>query len=155
MFITRFFKRLIDNIRYQKILNKVYKDEEVIAKVSTILGTQFYKDWIGRLYGVVNPAIKDGRWDNQQAFEYTAEGYDTTEHMKQWLLGRMQLLENFIQVNNLFDVLSFDIKRIDNNGNYLFMLYPITLPDTLKSAKQAGWEFFGLVSLTIAGILIF
>lgn len=155
MFITRFFKRLIDNIRYQKILNKVYKEEEVIAKVSTILGTQFYKDWIGRLYGVVNPAIKDGQWDNQQAFEYTTEGYDTTEHMKQWLMGRMQLLENFIQVNNLFDVLSFDIKRLDSNGNYLFMLYPITLPDTLKSAKQAAWEIFGLVSLTIAGFLIF
>lgn len=155
MFITRFLMRLKQNLQYQKILNKAYKEEEIIAKISTIFGTQFYKDNIGRLYAVVNPAIRDGKWDNQQVFEYAEEGTDTTEHATHWIMQRMTLLENFIQINNLFDVLGYNISRLDDKGNYLFTIYPITLPDTLKYGKYAFWEILFLAGLTITGFLIF
>lgn len=155
MFITRFFKRWIDNWRYQKILNKVYEEEDVIAKISTIFGVQFYKDWIGRLYAVINPAIKDGKWDNQQVFEYTEGGQDTTEHATQWIMERMLLIENFIRVNNLFDILGYNIEKIDDKGNYLFTLYPITLPGVLSDLKKIPWELLIIGGLTVAGFLIF
>lgn len=155
MFITRFLTRWYQNHKYQKILNKIYKDDEIISKISTIFGVQFYKDWVGRLYAVVNPAIKDGQWDPQQIFEYTSQGYDTTEHATQWIMERMVLLENFIQVNNLFDLLGYDIQKIDDSGNYLFTIYPITLPPMLSDLKKVPWEILIIGALTLTGFLIF
>lgn len=155
MFITRFLKRWYVNWKYQRILNKVYKDDEIIAKISTIFGTQFYRDWIGRLYAVVNPAIKDGQWDNQQIFEYKEEGYDTTEHATQWMMERMVLVENFIQTSNLFDLLGYNIEKLDDKGNYLFVIYPITLPDVLSDLKKIPWEILGIGILIVLGFLIF
>lgn len=154
MHIYRFIRAFIENRRYQKILDKAYQDEELIAKLSTIFGVQFRRDWVGRLYAVINPAIKDGQFDQTQIFEYSAGGYDTTEHAKQWVVERMIMVENFIQTNNLFDVLTYDVQSLDENGNYLLIILPITLPDVLNNIKGACWEtlIFGGI---IAGALTY
>jgi len=145
MFLTLFCRNLARNIKYQRVLNDAYEKDQTIAKLSYALGTQVKRDWIGRLYAVVNPAIRDGKFDQSQAFEYTQEGYDTTEHAKEWVMGRLFVVENFIKAENLFDVLAYDFKKLDEHGNYLIVFYPITLPDTLKSAKRA------LVELGVIG----
>lgn len=140
MFIYKFISRLIQNKKYNKLLNEAYERENLIAAMSSILGTQLKRDWIGRLYCVVNPAIRDGKFDQAQAFEYTESGIDTTEHAKEWIISKLALLQDFITTNNLFDVLGYNIKQLDKNGNYLFVLYPITLPATMKAAKWALGE---------------
>lgn len=140
MKLYRFIKGYIQNRKYQKILDKVYEDDQIIAKLSFALGSQFRRDWIGRLYTVINPAIKDGKYDYTQVYEYVQEGYDTTEHAQQWIVERLSAIQAVIQTNNLFDVLSFNIKKLDDEGNYLFVVYPVTLPDVLDTWKGAAIE---------------
>lgn len=147
MHTYRLIRGIFEHTRYQKILNEAYEREELIAKLSTIFGVQFRKDWMGRLYAVVNPAIKDGKFDTSQVFEYTQEGYDTTEHARQWMLERTIAMEGFIQTNNLFDALLFDIKKLDDSGNYLFILSPTTFPEVADNIKGAVWELVGLAVL--------
>ena len=147
MHIYKLIRALIANRRYKKVLDEVYEQDQIIAKLSTMFGTQFYKDRVGRLYAVINPAVKDGKYDYGQVFEYTQEGYDTSEHMTQWIMQRLIMIEGFIQANNLFDLLSFKVEKLDENGNYLFIIYPITLPDVLDNIKGACWELGGLVAL--------
>ncbi len=142
MHIYRFITGYFANRRYQKILDDAYEQDKLIEKLSSLFGVQFRRDWVGRLYAVVNPAVKDGKFDNGQIFEYTQGGYDTTEHAQQWIMGRMALMENYLQTNNLFDALTFDIKRLDDNGNYLFILSPTTLPRMMDNIKGAIIEFF-------------
>lgn len=154
MKLYRFIKGYIQNRKYQKILDKVYEDDQIIAKLSFALGSQFRRDWIGRLYTVINPAIKDGRYDYTQVYEYTQEGYDTTEHMQQWIAERLTAIEAVIQTNNLFDVLTFNIKKLDDEGNYLFVVYPVTLPDVLDNWKGAAIQT-GLIAGTITAGSIF
>lgn len=147
MHIYKLIKGIIENHRYQKILDAAYEQDQLIAKLSHTFGVQFRRDWVGRLYAVVNPAIKDGRFDNTQVFEYAQGGYDTTEHAKQWIVERTIMMENFIQTNNLFDALAFDVKRLDDNGNYLFVLMPVTLPVVLSNIKGSIYELlFGAVA---------
>lgn len=140
MKLYRFIKGYLQNRKYQKILDKVYEDDQIIAKLSFALGSQFRRDWIGRLYTVINPAIKDGKYDYTQVYEYVQEGYDTTEHAQQWIVDRLTAIEAVIQTNNLFDVLSFNIEKLDDEGNYLFVVYPITLPDVLDTWKGAALQ---------------
>lgn len=148
MHLYKLIRGIIENNRYQKILDAAYEQDQLIAKLSHTFGVQFRRDWVGRLYAVVNPAIKDGKFDNTQIFEYAQGGYDTTEHAKQWIVERTVMMENFIQTNNLFDALVFDVKRLDNNGNYLFMLMPVTLPQTLQNIKGSIYELiFGSVAI--------
>lgn len=153
MKLYRFIRGYIQNRKYQKILNKVYEDDQVIAKLSFALGSQFRRDWIGRLYTVVNPAIKDGKYDHTQVYEYAQEGYDTTEHVQQWIAERLAAIQTVIQTNNLFDILTFNIKKLDNEGNYLFVVYPVTLPEVLETWKwavvQAGLIIGAGVSIAI------
>lgn len=153
MKIIRFIKGYFQNRKYQKILNKVYEDDQIIAKLSFALGSQFRKDWIGRLYTVINPAIKDGKYDYTQIYEYTQEGYDTTEHVQQWIVERLHAIQAVIQTNNLFDVLSFNIKKLDDEGNYLFVVYPVTLPELFMTWKGALIQFAGIgVVGTLIGV---
>lgn len=153
MYVFRALRSIYTNIKYQRILNEVYEQDQIILKLSSILGVQFRKDWIGRLYAVVNPAIKDGAFDASQVYEYVEGGYDTTEHAQQWMMQRISIIQNFIQANNLFDLLTFRIKRLDNNGNYLLMIFPITLPAMKDSIKKAGYEILGLAAVS-AGFLL-
>ena len=154
MKLYRFIKGYIQNRKYQKILNKVYIEDEIIAKLSFALGSQFRRDWIGRLYTVINPAIKDGKYDYTQVYEYVQEGYDTTEHAQQWIVERLAAIQTVIQTNNLFDVLAFNIEKLDDEGNYLFMVYPVTLPEVLETWKGAAVQT-GLIVGVIAVTSIF
>lgn len=126
MLLFKLIKEWKYNRKLTKIINEVYEQDQIIAKISQIFGVQFYKDWIGRLYGVVNPYIRDGKWDQSQVFEYTEQGIDTTEHAHQWMMQRMSILQGFIRANNLFDLLTYDIKKLDGDGNYLLVIQPIS-----------------------------
>lgn len=146
------------NHKLQKILKKAYEDDEIIKKLSFVLGAQVYIDWVGRLYTVINPYLRFGKWDEAQVIEFTESGPNTTEHVRHWILSRLDAINRFIMSNNLFDVLIYDLKQLDDNGNYLLVMQPITLPPLLeslkKSAKTAIWALItGALALT--GYFIF
>jgi hypothetical protein len=147
MYIFRFIRSYIANRSYQKALDNAYQQDSIIAKLSNMFGVQFRRDWIGRLYAVINPAIRDGKFDRSQAFEYAEDGVNTTEHAKVWMMQRLTLLQGFIQAENLFDLLTYDIKRIDDSGNYLLTILPITLHGVLSGVKSAIIEL-----LILAGV---
>lgn len=152
MIIYNFFKNLIINARYTKLIKKAYKDERLLEGFSQIFKTNFKLDWVGRAYAVLNPNLdENGNYSpNTQIFEYGENGLDNTRMVEQWVMEKLGIVSNFIKTNNLFDILTYSIKRLDNYDNYLFILEPITLRDCIRSTK---W-FIGLISvLIITGIV--
>ena len=126
------------------MINEAYEREQLIAKISTLMGVQFKRDNIGRVYAVINPNIKDGKYDPSQVFEFRAEGgIDTTEWVNKWLMERFTILNNFVTTENLFDVLQYEIKEL-GNSTYLVIIQPITLPPLLRSLKYLLFELLGL-----------
>lgn len=155
MIIIRFIKHLINNYRYTKILEKVYKDENFIENLSKIFNVSFKKDWIGRIYAVFNPHVQNGIYDpNVYIYEYDSDDKLSNEiYIESYIMNTLNTIKHFIRANNLFDMLTYKLKRLDDYDNYLFIIQPITLDDYLKSLKRL--VIFLIIMLIIAIILIF
>lgn len=154
MITYRFLKYLILNIKYSKLLNKVYEEENLLRNLSALFKVEFRKDWICRIYAVFNPNIQDGIYDpNRQIYEYDETGLTNRPYVEAYIMEQLSIVKQFIRANNLFDLLTYKIEKIDDNDNYLFIMQPITLEDCMKYTK-----YFGImlsILLIIAGFLIY
>lgn len=156
MIIYKFLKYLILNIRYTKILKEVYKNENLIQNLSNLFGVNFKIDWIGRIYAVINPNIVNGVYDpNTQIFEYNESGLSNTLYIEKWIMERLNVAEKFIQANNLFDLLTYKIEKLDDYNNHLFIIQPITLEDCLTYLKRFLLVYSVLIIICVILFIIF
>lgn len=140
------------NIKYTRLLKKIYKDEFLLQRFSELFGTEFRLDWVGRMYTVINPNIINDKLDiNTQIFEYGNNGLTNEPYIEKYIMTRFNLVKDFIMANNLFDLLTYEIKRIDEYDNYLFVIKPITFDECKKWTKI----FVGVYSaIAIAGVTL-
>ena len=154
MFLYKFFRKLFQHLKYQRIIKEAYEREQLIAKISLLLGVQFKLDWINRLYAVVNPNIKDGKYNPEQIYEFDFDGNPyNNEWVTKWVMERMGILRNFLQTANLFDVLEYKIKDL-GNLNYLIIFQPITLTFLLKSIRPAIIELLIIILLILLWVWV-
>lgn len=136
MVIYKFIKNLILNIKYTRILKRIYKEENLLNNFSKLFGTEFRLDWVGRMYTIINPNIIDEKLDvNTQIFEYGPNGLTNAPYIEKWIMTKFNLAENFIMANNLFELLTYEIVKLDEYDNYLFIVKPITFDDCMKWTK--------------------
>ena len=153
MITYNFIKYLILNIKYTRILKHIYKDEQIPENLSKLFNTNFKIDWIGRMYTVINPNLIDGIYDaSSQIFEYDERGLSNDAYIERFIMQKLNIASNYIKANNLFDLLTYEIKKLDEYDNYLFIIKPITLDDFVKNSKRFG---ILLTSLLIAGLILF
>ena len=154
--LTYFFlKYLLQNLKYTRVLNKVYKDENLLENLSQMFKVRFRKDWIGRIYAVFNPHTQGGFFDpNKQIYEYTSEGLTDRAYVENYIMSQLNIAKQFIHANNLFDLLTYEVKKLDDNDNYLFIMQPITLGDCLKWTKIYAIFWACLVIVGIVSIYL-
>lgn len=153
MITYNFIKYLILNIKYTRILKRIYKDEQIPENLSKLFNTNFKIDWIGRMYTVINPNMIDGIYDtSSQIFEYNEYGLSNDAYVERFIMQKLNIASNYIKANNLFDLLTYEIKKLDEYDNYLFIIKPITLDDFVKNSKRFC---ILLISLFIAGLALF
>lgn len=156
MIIYKFIKYLIINIKYTRILKQVYNNENIINNLSELFGTKFRIDWIGRLYTIINPNLINGEHDiNTQIFEYSDKGLSNEIYVEKYIMQKLNIASNFIKANNLFDLLTYKIEKIDEYDNYLFIIQPISLDDCLKNTKYFCILIMLLVVIGVSLIIIF
>lgn len=149
-----FLKYLYLNWKYTKILNQIYKDENLIENLSNLFKIPFRKDWIGRVYVIFNPYIQEGVFNpSNQIYEYNENGLSNEAYIKSYIMNQLNIARRFIQANNLFDLLTYKLKKLDEHGNYLFIIQPITLDDCKIYTKRFLFLVIGL--LIIGTILIY
>ena len=152
MIIFNFIKHLILHIKYNKLLKNIYNEENLINRFSQLFGTEFRIDWVGRLYTVINPNLIDNQLDtNTQIFEYTENGLSNNSYIEHWIMTKLNIAQQFIMANNLFDLLTYEIKRLDDYDNYLFVIKSITFDECFKWTKIF---FIALIILLIIGLLL-
>lgn len=153
MIIYNFFKYLLLNRKYSRLIKKTFQNENILQGLSQIFKANFKTDWIGRIYAVLNPNLdENGQYSpNTQIFEYGEKGLNNEKMVEQWVMERMVVISEFIQANNLFELLTYSIKKLDKYDNYLFILEPVTLSDCMKWSKR-----FAILSgiLIIIGITL-
>ena len=150
-----FIKYLVLHLRYTKILKKVYKDENLLDNLSSLFKVPFRIDWLGRVYAVFNPHIQEGVYNpNNQIYEYDENGLTNKAYVESYIMNQLNIAKRFIQASNLFDLLTYKIKKIDDYDNYLFIMQSITYEDFKTATKRFIWAF-SIVCLIIIGFLIY
>ena len=136
------FGIIYNYIKIQKLLNKIYDGEKIEKNLSKIFGVECKRDWVGRLYMVVNPILQNIETGGNTLI------YDRDEKVviEGWVMKNLELIRQFVVNNAMFDLLSYDIKRIDDDENYLIVFKNIYFDDMKRLVKWSGF-------LIIAGLL--
>jgi len=104
------------------ISDTLYSDELKIV-LQRYLHTEFERDWVGRLYGVVNPSIDiNGNLDiSGTIIEIDGSTTNNLEYLKNWIYTQMNLIDQLFKINKLYDYISVDVKHVGpiNADNYL------------------------------------
>ena len=136
MIIYRFFKYLIQFIQYNKALSKVYREENIVENLSRTLETTFKVDWVNRLYTIFNPNLKNGVFDRSNPiYSYNEQGLNTDEFVRQYIMTKLSAADHYINATNLFELGTYELKKLDNYDNYLFIIKPLPLDNFLKYSK--------------------
>ena len=155
MILYKFITNFLLNIKYTKIIKKVYKDDDILNKLSQLFGTEFRMDWVGRIYTVINPNIVDNKFDvNTQIFEYGENGLSNEIYVERYIMFKLNLIKDFVIANNLFDILTYRIEKIDDYDNYLFIIEPITFDDAKRWTKIFSITYGILLVLSVIGLIL-
>lgn len=156
MIFYKFITNFLLNRKYTKIIKKVYEEDDIINKLSQLFGTEFRIDWVGRLYCILNPNILESELDvNTQIFEYNETGLSNSVYIEKYIMTKLNAISDFVIANNLFDLLTYRIEKLDEYDNYLFVIEPITFEDSKKWTKIFGITYSVLAILVIVGLIIF
>lgn len=155
MIFYKFITNFLLNIKYTRIIKKVYKDDNILNKLSQLFGTEFRMDWVGRIYTVINPNIVDNKFDiNTQIFEYNENGLSNEIYIERYIMFKLNLIKDFVIANNLFDILTYRIEKLDEYDNYLFVIEPITFNDAKKWTKIFFITYGILLVFSIIGLVL-
>ena len=133
-----FFRDMIDYFKIKRIVDNVIKEEDLLNNFSKLFTTKNYevnfkKDWISRIYAVVNPIVQDPQ---ARIFEYDEDGTNLNSFASKWVIEHMIAADTFVKNHELFDILVYDCKQLDKDYNFLITLTPITWFDFQKSLKR-------------------
>lgn len=140
---------VINYFKCRKIIHRSISDEGFLNKLSATFGKTFKIDKLCRIYTVVNPLLEDIRsGGNVIIYE------DSKPLINDYLLRNLSIIKGIIGENNFFDVFTYEIKKLDDDENYLLVLEPIFLQNTIKFFKAFSIIII-VITLVILLILIF
>ena len=132
-------KEMYNTIKnYFKTLRLLRRENDTLLKsLSVSFGHRFRIDKIGRIYTVINPMVHNlDTGGNTLIYDGNNEPM-----IKEYLIKCMLLLKTFIGNNNFFDILTYDIKQLDDDQNYLVVLKPIFLAILITSNVFSLFSF--------------
>ena len=118
------------------------------------LRVNFKRDWIGRLYGVVNPAIDiNGNIDfSTQIIEFNDNGFSTDNYVKNWVYKQFSLIKNIfnLQSSGFFDHIGAEFKHVgpENGDNWLVVLDIVERANFARALRRA------IKQIIIYGVII-
>ena len=125
--------------------------KEFLTVLKQYLRISIKKDWIGRLYGVINPYIDiDGKIDfNNTIIEIDGDNTNSNEYVKNWVYKQFNLIDNLFKINKLYDYINVDIKHVGplNADNYLIVI-------DVVSRKEMTYMLKCVLKQTILYIII-
>lgn len=159
MIIYNFIKYLVLYVKYAKTIKRVFEKERLFKSFSMLFNSEFRIDWVGRIYTVLNPMVQEVEdptiGSGVAIYEFTETGgLSSRMWIEKWVMDRLYAAQQFIQANNLFDLLTYDITRLDDNENYLFVLKPFYFNDLKKWTKRLLILLAVLLVISIALLII-
>lgn len=123
------FASLVQYIKDYNIVSDILYSEDFNIILKRYLNKSFKRDWIGRLYAVINPNIDiDGKLNfNNTIIELDDDRTNNDRFVENWIYKQMGLVANIFKLQNLYAYISVAIEHVGpkNADNYL-VIFDIT-----------------------------
>lgn len=124
--------KLICTIKYVTIyisdrikIGDVFYSDGFSLLMKKYINIDLNKDWIGRLYGVINPNIDiNGNLNvNNMIVEIDGENTNNIEQVKVWTYRQLSLVGELFKLNGLYDYIDVQFKHVGpiNADNFLII----------------------------------
>lgn len=146
-----FFKTLIGRIcktiqcaynyikDYEYISDTLYSEAFKIV-LKEYLNVNIRKDWIGRLYGVINPNIDiNGQFDiTKTIIEIDDENTNNNEYIKHWTYKQLTIIGEVFKIENLYHFIDLEFRHVGpkNADNYLLVFDVVSRKEFTKALKE-------------------
>lgn len=150
-----------DSIQYhkdKKLISDTFYGPAFKKVINQYLKTDLKEDWIGRLYGVVNPTIHNGELDfNNMIVEIDGDNTNNNEYVKHWVYKQMQLISNLFKIEKLYDYIDIDFSHVGpiNMDNYLVVFDIVSRKIKAESGKSLLKRIGLLAILAVIGFVSF
>ena len=132
-------KNIINFIRYNRILKQVYANENFVENISRQMGVQFSVDRLNRVYAVINPHIqniKNNDGSSSMIYQYNTDNTMTNDlHIQKWIMEQLNISSMFIRETNMFELMTYELKKLDDDQNYLIVFENLYTKGFLKELK--------------------
>ena len=152
----KFFRDLFYNTLTGKIIKTIkslynyFKDYDYIADtfyseafkivLKEYLNVDIRKDWIGRLYGVINPNInKEGKFDfTKTIIEFDDDNTNNQEYIKHWTHKQLYIIGEVFKIENLYHFIDLEFRHVGpkNADNYLLIFDIVSRKEFTKNLKE-------------------
>lgn len=150
---------LVSFVQYVKDYNtvsSVFYSNNFKDLLKRYLNLDVDKDWIGRLYGVINPAIDiNGKLDvNNMIIEIDGDNTNNTEYLQMWSYRQMKMVGQLFNMNNLYTYIDMTFEHVGpiNMDNYLIIFDLVARKEFAKSLKK--WLKHTTVYIVVAIIAL-
>ena len=132
--------------------------KEFLTVLKQYLRISIKKDWIGRLYGVINPYIDiDGKIDfNNTIIEIDGDNTNSNEYVKNWVYKQFNLIDNLFKINKLYDYINVDIKHVGplNADNYLIIIDVVSRKEMTYMMKRVLKQTILYMIIALCAIIL-
>jgi len=145
------FESIIYYVRDYNLVSETLYSREFKKVIMKYLKCELDKDWLGRLYGIINPNIDiNGNIDvTSMIIEIDDFNTNNEEYVKHWIYRQFSLLSELFKIEKLYDYISLDIKHVGplNHDNYLITF-------DLVSRKNMSMCFKSVIKHTCFYVII-
>lgn len=112
-------------------------------------------DWLGRLYGVINPLIDiNGKVNvNNMVIVLDEENTNNNDQVKYWAHKQLMLIAELFKIQKLYNYINLEFKHVgpENADNYLLIFDIVSRKLFAKWWKKVWWHivFYALVFLCL------
>ncbi len=113
------------------------------------------KDWIGRLYGIINPMIDiDGKLNvNNMIIEIDGVNTNNNDQVKHWLYKQLGLMGELFKTHDLYNFINMEVKRVgpEQADNFLVVFDMVSRQEMARSIKQFIYQllFYTIIAICI------
>lgn len=149
--IILFFKSIYQYAHDYNLVSEAFYGDGFKQIIKKYLNIDLQKDWIGRLYGVINPTIDiNGNFNiNNVIIEIDGELTNNNEYVKSWLYKQLYLVQNLFNFNNFYNYIAMDLQHVGPaiGDNYLVIF-------DIASRQNIGKYFKKILIQSIIYIII-
>lgn len=129
-------------IRDKNMIKNVFYSNDFKLILNTYLNTSFKNDWIGRIYGVINPNISiNGQIDfSNTIIELNDDLTNDDLYVHNWIYRQLNLMSNALKIKSsaFFDYIGMSIEKVgpENQNNYLIIFDIISRLELVNILKH-------------------